>query len=229
MKTIVVTILLVMAKLGFSQPIISQSPSDKTEPQTIGFDEKLPTNVLQNMHTENLTIEIQDAQNKLVANLTLETMKDFQFKVPGNYTVKLTGQSNVINDTKKHNCAHKDHSKTISFKVLPHQLVFKLDAISFSNEIVGGRDTKGTSVIVPVELKSFSNASLEIPQLKLVSAGVNTTIEGALSEEKSTLTPGLNYLTYELKGTASKDTYIMFDIYDLSGRAVSYSYPSIIK
>lgn len=229
MKTIVVTILLSMAKFGFSQPNVSQSPSEKTEPQTIYLEEKIPTNVLSNMHTDNLVVAVLNAQNVQVANLSLATMQDFQFKVPGEYTVKLTGQSNAVNDNKKHNCDHKNHDKTLTVNVLPYRLDFKLDQIIFSNNIVGGVDTKGSTLKVPVELKSFSNTSLEIPQLKLVSAGVNTTIEGVLSEEKSTLTPGLNYLTYELKGSASKDTYIMFDFFDLSGRAVSYSYPSIIK
>ena len=60
----------------------------------------------------------------------------------------------------------------------------------------------------------------------MISAGIGTTITGELLADSITLKPGINKLVYRLRGNATKDTYIMFDFFDVNEQVQSYYYPT---
>ena len=60
----------------------------------------------------------------------------------------------------------------------------------------------------------------------MVTAGIGTTIVGKLINNSYVLFPGSNKLTYKISGSATKDTYIMFDFFDINNQVQSYYYPT---
>ena len=68
------------------------------------------------------------------------------------------------------------------------------------------------------EKATFSNARLSV-------AGIGAAIVGSSSNDKITLTSGRHKIVYQLNGSASKETYIMFDFFDINSQTQSYYYP----
>ena len=68
-----------------------------------------------------------------------------------------------------------------------------------------------------------------ISGFKFQTAGINTTLEGAIPNEQISLNPGTNLISYQLQGSATKNTYIMFDFFDMNGRVHSFGYNTQIK
>jgi hypothetical protein len=194
---------------------------------SIYLGEKIPNSLLMDMSRNNLTIEIRDNEMNLEASLTEQNVSEFTFATPGFYSILF--HSDHETSSSDHECNHEDHEKLVEVEVLPYRIVFVLENLSFSTEIIGGKEMAGETLIVPVEYSSFTNSPMEIASLKMISAGVNTTIQGTLKDAHITLSPGMNQLTYSLKGSASKNTYIMLDFYDLIGRTQSFALPTQIK
>jgi hypothetical protein len=198
----------------------------------------LRTNYLQNnINTDILSeskVYISYNQSLTIDNLTISKIKEYNwtisgenlilsgkgdeifnviFEIPGNYTLVFSpnGSSQHSHDEE---CNHSNQSKTYILEVLPISFIFNFEKASFSNVIHGGVELTGTELSIPTSISVFSSNSIGYNQLKLISSGVNTSITGKLIEEDSTkFISGDKILRFSLIGSASADTYIMFDIF----------------
>jgi hypothetical protein len=114
-------------------------------------------------------------------------------------------------------------------EVSPLKLAFDFSTIKFNNEIIGGQSQDNNTLTIDVYFSNTKNESIEFTNGQLASAGVGVNIEGKLVDEKTILTPGLNHLTYKLAGTATSQTYVMFNFIDINNQVVSYYLPTKIK
>ena len=229
MKYLNLGILLLVSFTQLSaQTIESENNSSETLYQ-IGFGETLPENLLKKEFINQTIWTITNsADSILFKSVNGNTLSSIKFDFPGEYHLSMHFDES-IHSSHVGECFHPSIPETIKLVVSPHRIVFDFENLSFSTDIVGGKDMTGATLVVPVEYSSYSGNTIELPSLKMMSAGVNTTIQGVLKNEKTTLSPGLNQLTYSLKGSASKNTYIMFDFYDSTGAIQSYSFPTLIK
>jgi hypothetical protein len=101
--------------------------------------------------------------------------------------------------------------------------------MKLSSEIIGGKEMENETLAIPVIVNTYSGEVLKTQELKVATAGVNTTLEGKSMGENLTLNQGENLVTYKLKGSTSRNTYIMFDFYDMNGRVHSFGYATQIK
>ncbi|MFA7273587.1 MAG: hypothetical protein WC044_06940 [Crocinitomicaceae bacterium] len=215
---------------GFAQEAsaVPKKNSSSTEKiVTICFGENLPTEVFSNMALENLQIQIFDKKNQLIDSFPYDNGHDFQFAIPGEFDMVL--RSELSPSHTEGECHHEDHFKRFQLIVLPYRMEFKLEEVAFSTEIIGGMDMQGQTVSIPVQFYSYTNESKKFTDLQVVSAGINTTIQGKSAKEIVVLNPGLNSIIFDLDGQATKNTFIMFDFIDFIDRHFSYSYPTILK
>jgi hypothetical protein len=201
--------------------------SQNSEVRQVYFGEGLPIEIFNNMEMNNLSIGIKNEQSKSIATKTSESLEDFTFSVPGTYTIELASEH--IADSGHEECNHSDHNRTVLIEVLPYSIQFDFDKMKLSSEIVGGKEMANETLTIPVIVKTYSGGGLKTQELKVSAAGVNTTLEGNSKEENLTLNEGVNLVTYQLNGSASKNTYIMFDFYDMNGRVHSFGYTTQIK
>jgi hypothetical protein len=159
---------------------------------------------------------------------TGEGLLNVVFQNPGQYTVSLT-PSNVVHSSHEGSCNHDTESKQLEIIVLSIKLEFLFDQSSFSNPIKGGTDISGTILSIPVVFSSYDKKDAQIEGLKIITSGVNTSIEGTLKNEKATLSQGLNTLNFSLNGVATPETYIMFDFYYQDDLIETYYYPNKIN
>ena len=201
--------------------------SQNSEVRQVYFGEGLPIEIFNNMEMNNLSIGIKNEQSKSIATLTSESVEDFTFSVPGTYTIELASEH--IADSGHETCNHLEHNRTVLIEVLPYSIQFDFDKMKLSSEIVGGKEMANETLTIPVIVKTYSKGGLKTQELKVSTAGVNTTLEGNSKEENLTLNEGVNLVTYQLNGSASKNTYIMFDFYDMNRRVHSFRYTTQIK
>lgn len=70
-------------------------------------------------------------------------------------------------------------------------------------------------ITVPATLEVFE-AGLPQYNGKITSSGIGANLSGQLADGPTQLKQGLNQLTFNLSGTATKDTYIMLDFHDVN-------------
>jgi hypothetical protein len=157
-----------------------------------------------------------------------EGILNFVFQNPGQYTVSLT-PSNVVHSSHEGSCNHDAESKQLEIIVLSTKFEFLFEQSSFSNPIKGGVDVSGNTLSIPVVFSSFDKQDNQIEGLKIITSGVNTSIEGVLKNQKATLSQGFNTLNFSLNGVATPDTYIMFDFYYQDDLISTYYYPNKIN
>jgi len=204
----------------------SSNPLSKEE-RTIYFGEGIPSDVFYNMKLENLSIEVMNSEGSLLANLNELTFTSFLFNIPGDYTIYL--KSNETGNVNHKECNHEDHERTVDLHVMPYHISFLFDEMTFSSELIGGKNMSGNTLQIPVDVKLYNASNLLISGFKFQTAGINTTLEGAIPNEQINLNPGTNLISYQLQGSATKNTYIMFDFFDMNGRVHSFGYNTQIK
>ena len=155
-------------------------------------------------------------------------LKNITFDLPGEYIIGIKELA-IVNDSHSDACNHPHFPKEIHLTVLPYRVTFNFDAVTFSNLINGGKELQGTLLTVPVKVESYINKPVDVSSFYLVSAGVGTTISGTLANGSTALAPGEYLFNYALKGTAQKDSYIMFDFFMTNGQTLSYYYPTKIN
>jgi hypothetical protein len=157
-----------------------------------------------------------------------EEILSFIFETPGQYNISLI-PSNPVHDNHEGSCNHAVESKQLEIIVLSTKFEFLFEQSSFSNPIKGGVDVSGNTMSIPVVFSSFDKQDTLIEGLKIITSGVNTSVEGELKNQKVTLSQGLNTLIFNLKGVATPETYIMFDFYYQDDLIETYYYPNKIN
>ena len=224
---VVILILVTFGQVSKSFSQNEKNHSLNTEVSQIYFGEGLPAGIFNNMEMNNISIGVKNEQSESIATLGNESVKDFRFSIPGTYTIELASEHVLVSGHEE--CNHSDHNRTVLIEVLPYSIQFDFDKMKLSSEIIGGKEMANETITIPVIVKTYSGGGLKAQELKVSTAGVNTTLEGNSKGENLTLNEGVNLVPYQLKGAASKNTYIMFDFYDMNGRVHSFGFTTQIK
>jgi len=211
--------------------LFAQSNETNIEPVrfTIGFGETLKFPLQDSAHFSHTAWKIRELQNSdiWVQGVGLH-LNDYVFEQPGQYVIVLQ-ETNMHADETSHGCNHSNLPSEIVVIVRPYRMVFSFEGISYSNVLRGGIDLDGTMLNVPVKIESYLNQEVDISNFYIKSAGVGTTLEGKIVNESNILFPGTHSLSYKLKGTAVKNTYIMFDFFDKEEMLDTYYLPQILN
>ncbi len=214
----------------FLSTVFAQDSSNKESVEcVISFKESINLSFLNSSHFENVSwtiVGIDDVEFSKRGTGT--TLKDITFDRPGEYIVGIN-ELTVASDTHSEGCNHANFPQEIHLTVLPYSVSFNFDGITFSNAIYGNQELQGTLLTVPVKVESYANTPVDVSSFHLVSAGVGTTITGLLVNESTALAPGDYLFNYALKGTAQKDTYIMFDFFYAGQTSLTYYFPTKIN
>lgn len=208
-----------IGQTNFSKSNIVLNSSDNQVYKEISFGEKIDFGNIEN--TARWTI----ANNKenIAVSLSGSQINDYIFKKPGIYEISFS--ENV--EHSKGKCNHPPFQEKMIIKVNALKMTFDFSTIKFSENIVGGKELQNAEVSVEIDFESYknNNESIVFSNASVFVAGVGATIIGSSPNNKITLTSGRHQIVYQLKGIASKETYIMFDFFDINGQAQSYYHP----
>jgi hypothetical protein len=163
-----------------------------------------------------------NTQGGMITNLSGNQINDYIFDKPGIYEIFFSENKKLI----ENECNHPQFNEKMIVEVSSLKMTFDFSKIKFSKVIVGGKELQNVEVSVAVDFKSYNNEKAIFSNARVTVAGVGANIVGSTPNDKITLTPGIHNIVYLLNGMASKDTYIMFDFFDINGQAQSYYYPS---
>lgn len=185
--------------------------------KVISFGEKINLGEIESTYSWTIT----NIQENIVVSLSGSQINDYIFEKPGIYEI-------IFFENKVHNnaeCSHPPFQEKMIIKVSSFKMKFDFSTIKFSESIVGGKELQNTDVSVDVDFESYNYEKAILSNARVSVAGIGATIIGSASISKITLTSGRHKILYQLHGIASKETYIMFDFFDINGQAQSYYYP----
>ena len=174
---------------------------------------------------ENTSWSITRVNENAVLKSGLGSISNFNFTELGTFNIEIVEAVN-------HNqgeCNHPHFPKKVIVTVSPLKMKFDFSSMKYSNEILGGQSQDGNTLTIDVDFSNVNNESVEFTAGELTTAGVGTSIKGKLVNEKIILRPGINHLVYKLTGSATSQTYIMFDFNDINNQVVSYYNQTKIK
>lgn len=209
-----------IAQTNFFKSNIVLNSSDDQIYKVISFGEKIDFGKIEN--TARWTI----ANNKenIADGLSGSQINDYIFEKPGIYEISFF--ENV--EHSKGKCNHPPFQEKMIIKVNALKMTFDFSTIKFSESIVGGKKLQNVEVSVQANFESYKNKNENtvFSNARIAAAGVGAAITGDALNKNITLTLGKNVVTYQLNGTAIKDSYISFDFFDINGQAQSYYYPN---
>jgi hypothetical protein len=228
MKNLILFLLLISFKQIEAQTTDLKNSSTQIS-YLISFGETLPENLLKREFIDQTIWTISNSSDSILYQSVNEnTLKTIKFDIPGTYNLSMHFDE-TMHTRHSNECFHPNIPAEVKLVVSPYKLVFQMDEISFSSVLKGGVDTEGITLEVPVIFSSFDQKQLNIKDLIVSTAGINTEIKGRLMNNEAILIPGRNKLVYTLSGKASKDTYIMFDFVDINKQTQTYYCPQKIN
>jgi hypothetical protein len=209
-----------IAQNSFPNGIAVHNPNDSLVYKVISFGEKIDFGKIENTSSWTVT----NTQENIVASLSGNQINDYIFEKPGIYEISFSENVEHI----KGKCNHPLFQEKMIIKVNALKMTFDFSTIKFSENIVGGKELQNAEVSVEIDFESYknNNESTVFSNARVFVAGVGANIIGSSPNNKITLTAGRHKIVYRLKGIASKETYIMFDFFDINGQAQSYYYPN---
>ena len=183
----------------------------------ISFGEKINFGELENSIFWTISNMDSNKKSSLIGN----EINSYIFENPGEYKITFHENKGIIDGE----CNHAVFPELMIIRVSAFKMDFDFSTIQFNKKLVAGENIENSELTLNVSFKSFKNDSLVFSKGKIISAGIGTTISGQLLNEV-TLKPGNNKVTYKLSGSASKDTYIMLDFFDINEQVQSYYYPT---
>jgi hypothetical protein len=152
-------------------------------------------------------------------------INDHVFDKPGDYHVKVVNKKWHKGD----DCADLHLPDEITVKVSPVKMSFDAQKLSFSTPLVKNKQTKGTTLTIPVTIETFDHRPAPLNFSQVSSAGIGTTVTADLQSERTELPEGVHLLTYSLNGIATENSYLMFDFVDANARIQSVSLLTPVK
>jgi hypothetical protein len=217
--------LLLLASFFVSTVFAQDSSNKETVECVISFRESINLSFLNSSHFENVSWTIVGMDDvEFSKRGTGTALKNISFDLPGEYTIGIN-ELTIARDAQSEGCNHAHFPREIHLTVLPYSVSFNFDKITFSNAIRGNKELQGTLLTVPVKVESYANKPVDVSSFHLVSAGVGATITGSLVNGSTSLAPGDYLFNYALKGTAQKDSYIMFDFFFAGQTSQTYYFP----
>lgn len=189
------------------------------------FGEKINAEKLSSGNINEFSWTVQNESFLISGNG--EELFNYTLETPGNYKLDLIPVVSQIH-THDEECRHNAVAKKINVKVLPYRIEFEFSKSKFSNQIKGETETEGTTFTIPISIFLHNSDNINFNNLNLISSGVNTTIVGELSDKEKIYSSGKNNLIFNLKGKATTESYIMFDIFNGDKLINTYYYPNKI-
>ena len=190
----------------------------------ISYGEKLNSKVLSISEIEEYSWNITNNDSFKINGIGRQIF-DVIFQKPGEYDV-------VLNHTEKTStkaCNHSNEKIVYRLEVQDEKYEFLVDELELSKSIFGNLETNGIVVSIPIIYSSYYNNQGNLKGLKMISSGVNTSIEGEPKNNNIPLQIGKNIISFNLKGKATPNTYIMFDFYKHDNLIETYYLPNEIK
>lgn len=210
----------VKAQTNFSESDIALNSGDNQFYKVISFGEKIDFGNIEN----TARWSIANKQENIATSLSGSQINDYIFEKPGIYEISFS--ENV--ELSEGKCNHPPFQEKMIVEASAFKMAFDFSTIKFSESIVGGKELRNVEVSVEVDFKSYNNKyeNTVFSNARVIAAGVGVAIIGRSFNDKINLTSGRQKMIYLLNGTASKETYIMFDFFDINGQAQSYYYPT---
>jgi hypothetical protein len=187
----------------------------------ISYGEKLNSKALSVADIEDFSWEIIVNDTSKFLGVGIE-IYDVLFEKPGKFDL-------VLNHTGKKNnkaCQHTNEKIAYRLVVQDEKYEFLFDELELSNVIVGDVETAGIVLSVPIIYSSYAKNQGELKGLKIISSGVNTSIQGDPKNNDHPLQIGKNIISFNLKGKATPNSYIMFDFYKHDNLIQTYYLPT---
>jgi hypothetical protein len=233
------------ALFSISLLVQSQTPGMIVEPATGASFTPVNHNISLDENVNRLVISFGEKLNSKV--LSISDIEAFSWEIIVNDTSKFLGVGNeifeilfekpgkydlVLNHSEKKNnkaCQHTNEKIVYRLEVQDEKFEFLVDELALSKSIIGNLETNGIVVSVPIIYSSYYNNQGKLKGLKMISSGVNTSIEGEPKNNDNPLQIGKNIISFNLKGKATPNTYIMFDFYKHDNLIETYYLPNEIK
>jgi hypothetical protein len=233
------------ALFSISLLVQSQTPGMIVEPATGASFAPVNHNISLDENINRIVISYGEKLNSKV--LSISDIEAFSWEIIVNDTSKFLGVGNeifeilfekpgkydlVLNHSEKKNnkaCQHTNEKIVYRLEVQDEKYEFLLDELALSKSIIGNLETNGIVVSVPIIYSSYYNNQGKLKGLKMISSGVNTSIEGEPKNNDNPLQIGKNIIFFNLKGKATPNTYIMFDFYKHDNLIETYYLPNEIK
>jgi hypothetical protein len=233
------------ALFSISLLVQSQTPGMIVEPATGASFAPVNHNISLDENINRIVISYGEKLNSKV--LSISDIEAFSWEIIANDTSKFLGVGNeifeilfekpgkydlVLNHSEKKNnkaCQHTNEKIVYRLEVQDEKYEFLLDELALSKSIIGNLETNGIVVSVPIIYSSYYNNQGKLKGLKMISSGVNTSIEGEPKNNDNPLQIGKNIISFNLKGKATPNTYIMFDFYKHDNLIETYYLPNEIK
>lgn len=206
-----------IAQTNFSANTGVFNSSDNTVYKIIPFGEKINLGEIENTSSWTIT----NAPESILVSLSGSQINDYVFEKPGIYEISFF-ENKLYNQGE---CNHPPFQEKMIVKVSPFKMTFDFSTIKFSESIVGGKELQNAEVSVEVDFESYNYEKATFSNARVSVAGLGATIVGSSSNDKISLTSGRHKIVYQLNGSASKETYIMFDFFDINSQTQSYYYP----
>lgn len=214
LKKTILAILLLFCATTFAQTNVNLPKEIKT----ISFGEKLKLSNLD----QNIVATIFNLTTNIKISLRGNEINNFIFETPGVFEVAFKDE-HIPNAEE---CVHNSLPEIMLLKVSPYKMHFDFSTITFNKKITAGAELENIEMSLNVDVKTYDNNQFVFEKGQMVAAGIGTTIVGKLINNPYVLSPGSNKLTYKISGSATKDTYIMFDFFDVNDQVQSYYYPT---
>lgn len=188
--------------------------------KTISFGEKINFGDID----ESAAWTITNAKKNIYLTLRGSEINAYAFSEPGEYDI-------TFHETIKHEgeCNHAALPENFRIKAESVKMVFDFSKISFSENVVRGKSYSDLIVAVPVKISVKENTAAKLPAPGLSIAGIGVLMKAEPLEKEIILSNTTQLLKYKIKGTADRETYLMFDFYDFNNQAQTYNLPQIIK
>lgn len=193
----------------------------------ISFDQKISESGFQSDDLKDANWMIKDRNtNQTIIDGHGDSLYEYVFNEPGLFSIEfILNHSHSEHDG---DCFHPDLPNKLDIEVSDVSIIYDIENVNLSKNIEGGVDVSGTQLSIPILVKSYFGNEVEIP-LRIIAQGVDVSIEGNLQEEQQVLSHGNYILTYNLSGTATKNTYISFDFEDVNKNVSSYYHIEMVK
>ncbi|MBP6459503.1 MAG: hypothetical protein KA264_05350 [Crocinitomicaceae bacterium] len=183
----------------------------------ISFGEKLKfSNV-----NQNTDFKVVDLITKQEFFFHGNEINNYAFETPGSF--EITIKHDHIDNSEE--CEHNSLPELLMLRVSPYKMEFDFSTLSFTKNIQSGVWLDNIELSVNINFTSFDKTQAVFDQGQITTAGIGTTILGKLKNNSIVLLPGTNKLIYTISGSATKETYIMFDFLDINSQIKSYNYP----
>lgn len=183
--------------------------------KVISFGEKIDFGNVENTASWTIT----NTKESIVVNLKGTKINTYIFEKPGIYEIKFSENKMHKSDE----CQHPMFSENMIVKVNSVKMIFDFSKIQFSEKIQKGKNYDNLIITVPVNIiiKEKTQAKYKAPSMTI--SGIGSSLIAKPINDELIIKNGIQLLKYQLSGTVNKETYLMFDFFDLNNEVQTYN------